>query len=277
MKYILLPLTAASLLSLTSGAIAQGQGNSVIDQNQPNFPVYMKAFGQSDCAQSFQQTASNISGAGIYTQPGVGTSGDITLEIWDALPNAGGTMLVDGTATGATPGMWVDVFFTATPVTPGQTYYMVMTCTDPSMGIAGDTGDPYPFGMVFANPGYGAFPTFDYTFRTYQDPGAGGPALSVIGTCGQPGSGVQATNMTANGAVGFAASPNASGMTVPAGSCGQVQLGIGPSLFVVGIVQADANGTATVLPGNGIPSAACGWNMQSIDLATCTLTNVEVL
>ena len=43
------------------------------------------------------------------------------------------------------------------------------------------------------------------------------------------------------------------------------------------IVPADGSGTATVLPGNGIPAQACGWNMQSIDLASCTLTNVVVL
>ena len=209
MKKLLITLPA--ILALAIPASAQ-----VIDQNQPNAFVYMKAFGQSDCAQSFQQTASNIAGAGIHLYT-TGSSGTVTLEIWDALPNAGGNMIVSGSAPG-TPGNWVDIYWTPTPITSGVTYYMVMTCTDPAMGIYGDVNDPYPFGMVFANPGYGAFPTFDYTFRTYS--GNVGPTLSVVGTCGQPGSGVQATNMTPNGAVGFAASPNAAGMTVPAGGCG---------------------------------------------------------
>ena len=107
--------------------------------------------------------------------------------------------------------------------------------------------------------------------------GPAGPALQVVGTCGQPGSGVQALNMTPNGTCGFAASPSSAGITVPAGPCGQVMLGLGNPLFVVGFALADGSGTATVLPSNGIPAQACGWNMQAIDLTSCTLTNVIVL
>ena len=231
-------------------------GGCGIDQDQPNSPVYMKAFGQSDCAQSFQQTGSNICGAGIFTQPGVGTSGDVTLEIWDNLPNAGGTMLASGTYAGATPGMWVDVFFAATPVTPGTTYYMVMTCTDPSMGIAGDVNDPYPFGNVFANPGYGAFPSFDYTFRTYSDSGGGGPVLSVVGNCGFIGSGLLSMGNTPNGNVGFAWSVNTGPFVIGGAACAGTTIDlINPN--VIAVVSADNNGDALVLPGNGIP--AQGW------------------
>ena len=107
--------------------------------------------------------------------------------------------------------------------------------------------------------------------------GPAGPSLSVVGTCGQAGSGMQATNMTPNGVCGFAASPSNAGATVPAGPCGQVQLGLGQPLFVVGFTQADGSGTATVLPSNGIPAVACGWYMQSLDLTSCGLTNVITL
>ena len=106
---------------------------------------------------------------------------------------------------------------------------------------------------------------------------AAGPTLALIGTCGQAGSGVAATNMTANGLCAFAASPTGGGITVPAGPCGQVMLGLSQPLFVVGFAQADGSGNAAVLPGNGIPGVACGWSMQAIDLASCTLTNVIVL
>ena len=104
-----------------------------------------------------------------------------------------------------------------------------------------------------------------------------GPTLTVLGTCGQPGSGVEATNMTPGGTVGFAASPSNAGTMVPAGPCGTVAIDLGQPLFVVGMVQADVNGVATVLPGNGIPSVACGWYMQAFDMATCTASNLANL
>jgi len=76
-------------------------------------------------------------------------------------------MLTDASATG-TAGNWVDVFWTAVPIPPATTYYLVFT-GNTSLGISGDTGNPYPDGNVFANPGYGPFPNYDYTFRTYYD------------------------------------------------------------------------------------------------------------
>lgn len=51
----------------------------------------------------------------------------------------------------------------------------------------------------------------------------------------------------------------------------------GPQLSVVGLAVADSSGTATLLPTNGIPAQACGWNAQAIDVSTCTLTNVQAL
>ena len=107
--------------------------------------------------------------------------------------------------------------------------------------------------------------------------GPAGPTLTVVGQCGMAGSGVQATNMTPNGPVGFAASPNATGATVPGGPCGPVQVDLAPPLFVIGVIVADGTGTATLLPGNGIPAVACGWTMQSLDFGTCTTTNSVVL
>jgi len=138
-----------------------------IDQNQPNGPVYMAAFSQTDLAQSFIQTHGNISGAGILLQPGIGSTDTVTIQLWDNLPNAGGVMLTEATAIGVA-GTWVDVFWTAFTITPGTTYYLVFT-GNTTLGIAGDTSNPYPFGMVYANPGFSSFPSFDYAFRTYYD------------------------------------------------------------------------------------------------------------
>ena len=104
-----------------------------------------------------------------------------------------------------------------------------------------------------------------------------GPGLTVVGQCGQAGSGVQATNMTPGGLVGFAASPSSAGASVPAGPCGVIAIGLGAPLFVVGFAVADGSGTAAVLPGNGIPAVACGWSMQALDLGSCAVTNLVTL
>ena len=91
------------------------------------------------------------------------------------------------------------------------------------------------------------------------------------------GSGLQATNMTPNAPVGIAASPNATGANVPAGPCGVVAVDLAPPLFVIGVILSDGSGTATLLPGNGIPAVACGWTAQALDFGTCTTTTAAVL
>lgn len=138
-----------------------------IDQNQPSGPVYMAGFAQGDLAQSFMQTNENISGAGILLQASVGSSDNVTIQLWDNLPNAGGTMLAEASATG-TAGTWVDVFWAAVEITPATTYYLVFTGNS-TLGIAGDTANPYPNGNVYANSGYQPFTGYDYAFRTYYD------------------------------------------------------------------------------------------------------------
>ncbi len=136
-----------------------------IDQNQPSGPVYMAGFSQGDLAQSFMQANANISGAAILLQSGVGSSDTVTIQLWDALPNGGGTMLAQASATGFAA-QWVDVFWTPVNITPMTTYYLVFT-GNTSLGIAGDTANPYPYGQVYANAGFGSFSGFDYAFRTY--------------------------------------------------------------------------------------------------------------
>ncbi len=150
---------------LAVGLAAPAYAVDLIDQDQPSGPVYMAGFSQGDLAQSFQQTNGNMSGAGILLQAGVGSTDNVIITLYDALPNAGGTVLATGSAQG-TQGQWVDVFWTAVNVTPGTTYYIVFT-GNTSLGIAGDTNNPYPYGMVYANSGFGPFPSFDYAFRTY--------------------------------------------------------------------------------------------------------------
>ncbi len=141
--------------------------DSAVDQNQPSGPSYIAAFSQTGLAQSFQQTNANISGAGILLQAAIGSSDNVTIQLWTNLPNAGGSMLAEATATG-TAGTWVDVFWTYVNITPATTYYLVFT-GNTTLGIAGSTTNPYAYGQCYANSGYGSFPAFDYAFRTYYD------------------------------------------------------------------------------------------------------------
>lgn len=142
----------------------------IVDQFQPNAIVYMAGFVQTDLAQSFRQASNNVAGAGIFLQPGVGGTDNVTISLWDALPDGGGTMLATGSALG-TQGNWIDVFWTPVSVTPGATMFLVFT-GNVTLGIAGDEYDPYVYGQVYANPGYGSFPFYDYTFRTYAESSA---------------------------------------------------------------------------------------------------------
>ncbi|GEM_PF-755796 len=139
-----------------------------IDQNQPSATSFMAGFDQIDLAQSFQQTHTNISGAGINLYVYLGSTDTVTIQLWEnGLPNASGTMLTEASAIG-TAGQWVDVFWTPVPVVPGTTYYLVFT-GNTTLGINGDSNNPYPYGCVYANPGYNQFANYDYTFRTYYD------------------------------------------------------------------------------------------------------------
>jgi hypothetical protein len=107
----------------------------------------------------------------IVIQPGVGSAGAVTIELWDGLPNAGGTMMATGSDPAAAPGGSASVTWPHVAVTPGNTYYLVFTADAAGqlMCIGGDTNNPYPFGNVFANPGYGSFPDYDYAFESYGD------------------------------------------------------------------------------------------------------------
>jgi hypothetical protein len=137
----------------------------LIDQNAPTNNAFMAGFGQDNLAQSFQQAASNIVGAGIFLESGVGSTDTVTISLWNNLPNNSGTMLASASTTG-TQGSWADVFWSSVAVTPNTTYYLVFT-GNTSLGIAGDTTNQYSRGQVYANAGFGSFPSYDYTFRTY--------------------------------------------------------------------------------------------------------------
>jgi hypothetical protein len=158
---------AATLLIL--GPVALTARADIVDQSQLSEPFAMAAFSQTDLAQSFQQTNSNITGAsaGLFPNFGDGGTGNITISLYDNLPNQGGVLLASGTDVGVAAGQFATVSWSAVNITPNTTYYLVFTSTDPSLAVGGDITNPYPRGQVYANAGYQSFPNYDYAFQTF--------------------------------------------------------------------------------------------------------------
>ena len=101
-------------------------------------------------------------------------------------------MLTSGTASGLVDGGFATTFWNPVTITPDTFYYLVFTSSNNDGGLAGDTSNPYPRGQVYANPGYGSFPTFDYTFQTFYTPTSSVPepgTLALLAGMGLSGAG----------------------------------------------------------------------------------------
>jgi len=260
MKHLLLPFIAA--------ALAVPLAAQTIDVDQPSNTTCMAGFNQADLAQSFKPNASDCSGAGLFMTVGWGGAEDVTISLYDALPNAGGTQLATGTVLG-NPGTYVDVFWPAVPVTPGNTYYIVFTSNLQSMCVAGDTNDPYPDGQVYANAGYGSFPTFDYTFRTWTGSGSG-LSLQVGGVC--PNLTLDITGGTPLGRLALASSTSLGSFSIPGGhACAGTSLALA-NPFLNAVLSLDSAGAVSYPVV--IPAGACGRVfVQVVDLSSCATSS----
>ena len=82
------------LVAAFSGAVSQAD---TIDQSAPMYSVNMASF-RSDVnitiAQSFKQSAANISGAGFFMTPNLYNTftHSVTVSLYDNLPNNGGML-----------------------------------------------------------------------------------------------------------------------------------------------------------------------------------------
>ncbi|MBS1650718.1 MAG: hypothetical protein JSU07_01790, partial [Bacteroidetes bacterium] len=179
MKRIYLKIKTLALLAMLP-IIGKSQFSYSIDVNQSSNTTCMATIGQGGLAQSFQPTNSSLMGAGVYINSGGPTT--VTIQVYTNLPTSGGVLLTQGTSTLTNTGSYADVAFSPSiTVTPGTTYYLVFTGSNSSACLGGNTSNPYPGGQCYANTGYGSFPSFDYTFRTFYWIGIPGAALNFNG------------------------------------------------------------------------------------------------
>jgi hypothetical protein len=172
------------LLLATALIAAPAQAANVIDQKDLVTDVSMASTAQTGLAQSFTPTLTSSTGAGIFIGSLTGSSGVLTIGLWSALPNAGGTQLTTGVVT-ATANAWADAFWSPVTLTAGTRYYLIFA-SPTQMILRGDVLNGYAGGNVFAN-NYAAYANYDFSFRTFAaEPSAAVPepaawALMVAG------------------------------------------------------------------------------------------------
>lgn len=140
-------------------------------------------------AQSFIPTTNSICGAGIKSVNG--SIYNATLKLYSVLPVPGqgipGVLLAQGSASiSAATQMNLIANWSSVNVTPGNTYFLVLTTTETILDIYMSTGNSYPNGTLFStlsNPNvYTASTTGqDLTFQVYACQPTG-----VLQSCNQP-------------------------------------------------------------------------------------------
>lgn len=97
--------------------------------------------------------------------------------------------------------------------------------------------------------------------------------LTATGACPGPIT-IAVSGATPGGSVAIAWSTTTGTFTLPGGACAGTTLGLaGPNLLT--LLTADAFGTAGFIVN--APPAACGLNLQAVDLASCTPSGVVVV
>src|SRR5690554_6133777 len=117
-------------------------------------------------AQSFTATVAASAGAGVkFLAPS--NSLNVTISLWDNLPNQEGNMLA--TKSAQTVGEnWVEVFWDQViPLEIDEAYYLVIDGDFGLPCISGSTVDVYPGGQMYGTD-YVPHSEFDITFRIYS-------------------------------------------------------------------------------------------------------------
>lgn len=179
------------------GSFEASPSTPVLEINQDQTNTCMAFFNQSGIAQSFTATSATICGAGLSFESSA--FGTLVINLWTALPNAGGTLLATGSAMVENAYIG-NVYWNSVPLTVGTVYFLEFTTSLPEITtcIAGSTVNPYPGGALYANSGFQEFPSFDYTFRTFTC----APSANITWEGPNITSGANTTTLTINPPVG---------------------------------------------------------------------------
>src|SRR5690554_4611638 len=117
-------------------------------------------------AQSFTATVEASAGAGVkFLAPS--NSLNVTISLWDNLPNQEGNMLASKSVETVGEN-WVDVFWDQiVELEMGEVYYLVIDGDFGLPCLSGSTEDVYPGGQMYGTD-YVPHSEFDITFRIYS-------------------------------------------------------------------------------------------------------------
>lgn len=172
-------ILAIAVLVVSLFGVGPAMATVVVDQSQLSDAYPMSTFSYDPAyylAQSFEPSADNITGAAVLTvsipESGYYGSADVTISLFDALPDASGNLLASG-IVGVQAGDWATVTWPQVAITPNATYYLVFTDaneTGSSFGLAGDIGNPYLRGQVcIGETDNSDWSDYDYTFKTFAE------------------------------------------------------------------------------------------------------------
>lgn len=266
MKYTLPTLAAAIVLAISSSA-------QVLDVNQPLVDADCLTATHSLVAQSFIPTASTCTGAGVLVtdNPGWFGSETLTVSLYDVDPYSIGAIPMASSTVLATngSGLWVDAYWPAVSVNPGQTYWIEYAdagvnsiCFQGNLGFDAYTGGEFYYqGAPFVVPGW------DLAFRTWTD--GGGPNYTITNLVAGQTAVFAVSNATPGGSVRIGYSLTGAGPTLtPFGS-----VDMSAPISTLAFLTADAAGNASFSPT--VPGGAAGLTLytQGLDVASGTLTN----
>jgi hypothetical protein len=158
----------------------------VVDQSNPDRRGGFCYLDQGlSCGQSFKQSSSNISGAGIYIDPDYrdGGTGTFTLSIYSTYDTAPSGLITSGTSSMVNSSSgWADVFFAPVAITAGAQYYLVVESANHIVASFGDSA--YLDGNAVFNGSTTAYSSFDLVFRTFSDDGVSPNPVPEPGSLG---------------------------------------------------------------------------------------------
>ena len=167
-RLAILALTACALAG--PGAVAPARAATVaVDQNNAsvggNF-CYIST--RNLCGQSFTQTGDTLAGAGIFLGSlFLNLRQAVTLSVFSSYGSTPRGLLASGTQVTGSAG-WVDVFWDAIKVTPGQTYYLVASNASLFSPTATySIGNSYAGGNTLYAGSTRNYRNYDLTFRTF--------------------------------------------------------------------------------------------------------------